>query len=66
MGLILIFAVFADATASANIFNAHERAPTVMEPRNLFNENFVDRYPRYLSPTKFKSYTVIAQVSCIL
>ena len=33
-----------------------------MEPRNLFNENFVDSYLRNLSPTKFKSYTVYMHV----
>jgi len=29
-----------------------------MEPRNLFNENFVDSYPRNLSSAKLRRYTV--------
>ena len=47
MGINLIFAVFADTTASAKLFNENFQRPcptsarpyTVMEPRNLFNEN---------------------------
>ena len=31
-----------------------------MEPRNLFNENFVDSYPRNLSSAKLRRYTVYA------
>ena len=42
---------------STKISNAHKRAP-IIELRNVFNENFVDSYPRNLSPTEFKSYTV--------
>ena len=64
----LNFAVFADTTASAKIIQ--QKFPTPMsarlyflgrqmEPKNLFNENFVDSYPRNLSTTKFKSYTVL-------
>jgi len=29
-----------------------------MEPRNLFNENFVESYPRNLSSVKLRRYTV--------
>ena len=29
-------------------------AHTVMKPRNSFNENFVDSYPRNLSPIRYK------------
>jgi len=31
-----------------------------MEPRNLFNENFVDSYPQNLSSAKLRCYTVPA------
>ena len=31
-----------------------------MEPRNLFNENFVDSYLRNLSSVKLRRYTVVA------
>ena len=34
-----------------------------MEPRNLFNENFVDSYPRNLSSAKLRRYTVSMQAS---
>ena len=33
-----------------------------MEPRNLFNENFVDSYPRNLSSAKLRRYTVNANM----
>ena len=58
----LIFAVFADTTASTKIIqrifsNTHECAPILsgraMEPQNLFNENFVDSYPRNISPIRY-------------
>ena len=59
----LIFAVFADTTASAKIIQ--RKFPTPMsarhtgpEPRKLFNENFVDSYPRNLSSAKLRRYTV--------
>ena len=32
-----------------------------MEPRNLFNENFVDSYLRNLSSMKLRQYTVCLQ-----
>ena len=37
------------------------RALTGPEPRNLFNENFVDGYPRNLSSAKLRRYTVVRQ-----
>ena len=54
----LNFAVFADTTVSTKIIQRNFPTPMSahlhflvkqMEPRNLFNENFVDRYPRNLS-----------------
>ena len=45
------------------ISNAHERTHTGLEPRNLFNKNFVDSYPQNLSPIKFKSYTVLTSIT---
>ena len=47
---------------STKISNAHKRAPILSGRANgtsRFIKNFVDSYPQNLSPTKFKSYTVI-------
>ena len=42
-----------------NFQHPRVRSHTGPEPRNLFNENFVDRYPRNLSSAKLRRYTVV-------
>ena len=42
-----------------NFQHPRARAHTGPEPWNLFNENFVDRYPQNLSSAKLRRYTVL-------